>query len=104
MSDGATHPLKHSHIFFGLAPGDYGTLIVQTGVESHFLVETPPLWPSSDQPTTIDVADHMKNLWSIELNPEFSPGFCQQLIEIGSHRCGNAQHGTTTRLFKVSAK
>ena len=103
LSDGPTHALKHSHIFFGLAPGDYATLAVQTGVKGHVMGETLPLWPSSDQLTTIDVAYHMKNLWSLESHPEFSPGFCQQLIEIGSHRCGNAQHGTTTRRFKVSA-
>ena len=47
--------------------------------------ETFPLWLSCDQPTSIGVADHMKIVWSISSHSELGPGFCQQLIEIGSH-------------------
>ena len=47
--------------------------------------ETFPLWLPRDQATSIGVADHMKIVWSISSHPELGPGFCQQLVEVGSH-------------------
>lgn len=47
--------------------------------------ETFQLWLSCDQPTSIGMADYMKIVWSISSHPELDPGFCQQLVEVGSH-------------------
>jgi hypothetical protein len=61
--------LKYSNRLFRLAPGDHIALVVQTGVEGHVMGETFPLWLARDQPTSIDVADHMKIVWSSAHNP-----------------------------------